>query len=619
MITTGIIREVAVNKGNFIGNAYKVELNIFQIPGDNDKKNYTYTANCIVPGGVYDSFNVGDKVFVGFLNNNKSLPLILGKIYQGVKDEARSIANLNALKVKSKAELPKNTTIGDIDFSDKEYFFDNVNEVIQDKDIFVDSIQLKTDNEGAGRITFDNFEGVAQISLSPNVTMALGVDTVLKVYNDTNDTLVDGTVVYRSGNINDTTKVQPAIANNHTISNNTIGVITEPIASNDYGFISRQGYVGGLLLDPAVYATDQILYLSPSVPGTFTNQKPVAPNFITQIGYVYKVSSDASTYDGQIYVDIIIIPISSDISYNNANAHLDSQTVKGAIDELSLKKADISMLTSNISLFRTLVDSDISGYKKLVTSVHDTDFPTTATPVSSGAITTANQYIAGTVSLEGLFVGNPGQINVYSYGRVRKLSGNKNQNAEFFFRMYRRESNGTEHLVATSGSTATVTDKTWASFDASALLDNGEWGPTDRVVVKSYANYVGNPGGVFEYEFGGTENPFRIIIPVPVNVIPTPKAIGIITDISQFNTILSSDDTNVQHALETLDNHTHALPVASDTVLGAIKIGDGLNVELDGTVSVDTLAANGVKITVSDSESPPPLETLGDGDFWYEY
>ena len=443
MITTGIIREVAVNKGNFIGNAYKVELNIFQIPGDNDKKNYTYTANCAVPGGVYDSFNVGDKVFVGFLNNNKSLPLILGKIYQGVKDEARSIANLNALKVKSKAELPKNTTIGNIDFSDKEYFFDNVNEVIQDKDIFVDSIQLKTDNEGAGRITFDNFEGVAQISLSPNVTMALGVDTVLKVYNDTNDTLVDGTVVYRSGNINDTTKVQPAIANNHTISNNTIGVITEPIASNDYGFISRQGYVGGLLLDPAVYATDQILYLSPSVPGTFTNQKPVAPNFITQIGYVYKVSSDASTYDGQIYVDIIIIPISSDISYNNANTHLDSQTVKGAIDELSLKKADISMLTS--------------------------------------------------------------------------------------------------------------------------------------------------------------------------------EAIDIITDTTQFNTILSSDDTNVQHALNTLDRHTHALPVASDTVLGAIKIGDGLNVELDGTVSVDTLAANGVKITVSDSESPPPLETLEDGDFWYEY
>lgn len=154
MITTGIIREVAVNKGNFIGNAYKVELNIFQIPGDNDKKNYTYTANCAVPGGVYDSFNVGDKVFVGFLNNNKSLPLILGKIYQGVKDEARSIANLNALKVKSKAELPKNTTIGNIDFSDKEYFFDNVNEVIQDKDISANTITTNSIKIGNGSNTW---------------------------------------------------------------------------------------------------------------------------------------------------------------------------------------------------------------------------------------------------------------------------------------------------------------------------------------------------------------------------------------------------------------------------------------------------------------------------------
>lgn len=72
MITPGIIREIGVNKGNFIGNAYRVELNIFQMPGDNDKNNYTYIANCSSTGGMYDSYEVGDVVYVGFLNNNKS-------------------------------------------------------------------------------------------------------------------------------------------------------------------------------------------------------------------------------------------------------------------------------------------------------------------------------------------------------------------------------------------------------------------------------------------------------------------------------------------------------------------------------------------------------------------
>lgn len=440
MITTGIIREVAVNKGNFIGNAYKVELNIFQIPGDNDKKNYTYTANCAVPGGVYDSFNVGDKVFVGFLNNNKSLPLILGKIYQGVKDEARSIANLNALKVKSKAELPKNTTIGNIDFSDKEYFFDNVNEVIQDKDIFVDSIQLKTGAEGAGLVNFNDKEGLAQITLSPNVTMAVGSDEVLKVYNDTDEILLDGQVVYITDSETAIVPVSLAVASDYAQTERVIGVVTETIGVGSSGFVTRRGFVGRVLLDPNIYTVGQTLYLSPDVEGTFTNQRPEAPNFVAQIGYVNMVSSDSYTADGQIYVDIVIIPTAADIPYDNSGSGLESQTVKGALDELS---ADI--------------------------------------------------------------------------------------------------------------------------------------------------------------------------------ITSTPEAIDITTDTAQFTTILSSADTNVQHALETLDNHTHALPVASGNVLGAVKVGDGLNVALDGTVSVDMLEVSGVKITLSDSESPPPTETLREGDFWYEY
>jgi len=586
MITTGIIKEIAVNKGNFVGNAYRVELNIFQTPGDDNKNNYTYIANCSTMSGFYDSYEVGDKVFVGFLNNNKSLPVIIGKIYQGLKDESRSFANINSLKVRDRAELPKNTNIGGIDFSDKAYFFDNVNEIIRDKDLFVNSIQFKTGSDGAGLVYFDDFEGVLQSTLSPEVTMAFGVDTVLKIYNDTANDLVDGQVVYNSGNVSDTTAVKLAIANDHPIANNTIGVITEHILSHERGFISRRGYVGGLLIylddddpDPANHTHFELndaLYLSPNNPGKFTRVKPSAPNFVTYIGYVNKLSSDDSTYDGQIYVDIRIIPISSDISYNNEiiieeEKRLSSRNVQGAIDELQLDKADISMLSSNITLYHTLVDSDIPTYKKLVTSTTDPDFPVVATEVSSGAITGADQYIASAVSDAGIFVGNPGQINIFSISRVKKTYGNNNQNAEFFFRMYRREVDGTEHLVATSATTGVVSSTDWLVFNATALLNNGDFAETDRIVVKSYANVVGIPGGIFSYEFGGDTNPFRVLIPVPVSVIPNAEASAIITDISNFNTILSSDDTNVQAALDTLDNHTHPATAISLVPLDNIQ------------------------------------------------
>lgn len=114
MITTGIIREVGINKGSFVGNAYKVELNIFQIPGDYNKNNYTYIANCSTIPGLYNSYSVGDVVYVGFLNNDKSIPIILGKIYQGLENKQGGYLNLNGLNVNGQVKLPKNTKIGDI-------------------------------------------------------------------------------------------------------------------------------------------------------------------------------------------------------------------------------------------------------------------------------------------------------------------------------------------------------------------------------------------------------------------------------------------------------------------------------------------------------------------------
>ena len=126
MITTGIIREVAVDRGNFIGNAYKVELNIFQIPGDNDKNNYTYVANCSTIAGLYNSYDVGDIVYVGFLNNNKSLPLILGKVYQGLEKKYSGTLQIKSLEVINNTKLSKKTQIEDITYTDLKTLFAEV-------------------------------------------------------------------------------------------------------------------------------------------------------------------------------------------------------------------------------------------------------------------------------------------------------------------------------------------------------------------------------------------------------------------------------------------------------------------------------------------------------------
>ena len=83
MITTGIITAINVsdNGDNNVNYLYNVEIALFQTPGDKNKDNYTYTAAACVPSSINSPFSVGDKVFIGFLCNEISVPIILGKIY----------------------------------------------------------------------------------------------------------------------------------------------------------------------------------------------------------------------------------------------------------------------------------------------------------------------------------------------------------------------------------------------------------------------------------------------------------------------------------------------------------------------------------------------------------
>lgn len=129
MITTGIITAINVsdNGDNNVNYLYNVEIALFQTPGDKNKDNYTYTAAACVPSSINSPFSVGDKVFIGFLCNEISVPIILGKIYNGISDKGNSYGFFNALKVDGTVELPTSTKIGDIDYSTLALKLNNVN------------------------------------------------------------------------------------------------------------------------------------------------------------------------------------------------------------------------------------------------------------------------------------------------------------------------------------------------------------------------------------------------------------------------------------------------------------------------------------------------------------
>ena len=265
-------------------------------------------------------------------------------------------------------------------------------------------------------------------------------------------------------------------------------------------------------------------------------------------GYQYNTDLKV-THKATLPVDTTIgsVPFDNILNYFNS--------INESIDRLSTQSPP--SLSANLILYPTNASSDVSGYFKMVTNIDDLSYNTTAVDIPTGIINTNNQLLASLVSEPGVIIGNPGVINITTIGNIKRTVGNNNQYAAFYFTISKRSISGTETLLTTSNETPDVIiPNIYEEFSATALLNNGEFLNTDRIVIKYYANLTGNTGSNYDFQFGGT-NPVRTLFPVPVSSIPSPKASNIITDTTTFNGILSSADNTVQKALNTLDDHNH--------------------------------------------------------------
>lgn len=109
MLTKGIIitKDIKSNK-------YIVRIPFLETSGMGEK---TYEAIASHTSSSYDEYKKDDVVIIGFEDHNGDKPIILGKL---LTNETINIGSSYLLKldVKDSVKLPKNITIGDIEYSD---------------------------------------------------------------------------------------------------------------------------------------------------------------------------------------------------------------------------------------------------------------------------------------------------------------------------------------------------------------------------------------------------------------------------------------------------------------------------------------------------------------------
>jgi len=163
----------------------------------------------------------------------------------------------------------------------------------------VDFSTTATAAGAVGRLTWNDTDGTLDLGLKGgNVTLQIGQEQNVRIYNETASGFTDMQVVRVTGSSGTRLTADLAQANAENTSASTLAIMTEPAASHAEGFATTFGLIRQV--NTSSFAEGATLYLSPSTAGAITTTQPSAPNHTVILGWC--VRSHAT--QGQIYVNI---------------------------------------------------------------------------------------------------------------------------------------------------------------------------------------------------------------------------------------------------------------------------------------------------------------------------
>jgi hypothetical protein len=175
---------------------------------------------------------------------------------------------------------------------------------------YLDFTPTTTQPYAEGRVFYDQgSHSLAYQNEVSNVTVNLGREVLVRVYNNTGVTILNGKVAYTSGSFGDSPKAALAIASSAIQADAVLGIATHDIPNATHGYLTTLGLVNELntLVDsegnvPGLPGLP--VYLSATVPGGFTFVPPLQPNFQVRLG---QVANDNVT-TGSIYTRVTRLP-----------------------------------------------------------------------------------------------------------------------------------------------------------------------------------------------------------------------------------------------------------------------------------------------------------------------
>lgn len=182
----------------------------------------------------------------------------------------------------------------------------NNNSVVTD---YIDLPEIGPHVSQARRVQWNRDDGTMDVGLYGGSVLQVGQELHYYAKNTSGGLITNGTPVMFTGTVGSSGKLTfgLAVADGSVLADYMMGVATQNIADNDFGYVTSFGLVRGFNTTGApygeVWADGDLLYFDPATPGTWTNVKPVAPAIDVPVAVVINAGSGGS---GSIFVRMTV-------------------------------------------------------------------------------------------------------------------------------------------------------------------------------------------------------------------------------------------------------------------------------------------------------------------------
>lgn len=182
----------------------------------------------------------------------------------------------------------------------------NNNSVVTD---YIDLPEIGPHVSKERRVQWNRDDGTMDVGLYGGSVLQVGQEIHYYAKNTSGGLIANGTPVMFTGTVGASGKLTfgLAVADGSVLADYMMGVATQDIADNDFGYVTSFGLVRGFDTTGTPYGEvwndGDLLYFDPATPGTWTNVQPQAPNIDVPVAVVINAGGGGS---GSIFVRMTI-------------------------------------------------------------------------------------------------------------------------------------------------------------------------------------------------------------------------------------------------------------------------------------------------------------------------